>query len=543
MIFELKKNQKLLDLIDNQDKKFICAKVDGKIKSLDFIIDKDGDYDIEFLTIKSAKACRIYEASLRYIAAMAVKSLDESLDIRYSYYISRSIYGQFVSKKKGPIFNYIFIKKIKERMKEIIEKDIPFKRIKCSKDEALKLYRQDNKLDKIQVLKYRKENFAHIYEAKYNSFTYSDYLYEELVPSSGYIKLFDIKPYTPGFLLFCPKAECGGEIPPYIVEGRFASALSENASFAMINNIDTTNNINKYIHKNTEVGLICISEARVNRQLVNVTDEIVSSTKPIKLICIAGPSSSGKTSFANRLMYELMSVGKRTIRISIDDFYIPKGEMKEGTDLESLDAIDVDLFNETMSSLIIGKEAKIPHYDFKTNQRTFAKPIKIDDNQLIIIEGIHALNSDLTQGIPDPNKFKIYISPQSQVNIDYHTPLSMSNLRLLRRIVRDNRTRGSDAKETISMWNNVRNGEFKYIYPTQENADFVFDSFYFYEPCALREYVLPLLDKITINDEEYDKAFDLKQMIKYFTPIDEKFVPCNSLMREFLGGSCFKDAK
>ena len=328
MIFELKKNQKLLDLIDNQDKKFICAKVDGKIKSLDFIIDKDGDYDIEFLTLKSAKACRIYEASLRYIAAMAVKSLDESLDIRYSYYISRSIYGQFVSKKKGPIFNYIFIKKIKERMKEIIEKDIPFKRIKCSKDEALKLYRQDNKLDKIQVLKYRKENFAHIYEAKYNSFTYSDYLYEELVPSSGYIKLFDIKPYTPGFLLFCPKAECGGEIPPYIVEGRFASALSENASFAMINNIDTTNNINKYIHKNTEVGLICISEARVNRQLVNVTDEIVSSTKPIKLICIAGPSSSGKTSFANRLMYELMSVGKRTIRISIDDFYIPKGEMK-----------------------------------------------------------------------------------------------------------------------------------------------------------------------------------------------------------------------
>ena len=162
MIFELKKNQKLLDLIDNQDKKFIYAKVDGKIKSLDFIIEKDGDYDIEFLTLKSAKACRIYEASLRYIAAMAVKSLDESLDIRYSYYISRSIYGQFVSKKKGPIFNYIFIKKIKERMKEIIEKDIPFKRIKCSKDEALKLYRQDNKLDKIQVLKYRKENFAHI---------------------------------------------------------------------------------------------------------------------------------------------------------------------------------------------------------------------------------------------------------------------------------------------------------------------------------------------------------------------------------------------
>ncbi len=196
-----------------------------------------------------------------------------------------------------------------------------------------------------------------------------------------------------------------------------------------------------------------------------------------------------------------------------------------------------------MSKLIQGDAVPLPNYDFKEGIRTFSKPILVEDNQPIIIEGIHALNSKLTPSISEAQKYKIYIAPQPQVNIDNHTPLSMTDMRLLRRIARDSRTRGSDASDTISMWPNVRNGEFKYIYPTEENADFVFDSFFPYEPCALRNIVLPLLDKVQPTQQEYLTASRLKQMVKYFLPIPSNNIPCNSLMREFVGGSSFKDAR
>lgn len=541
---KVEKNQKVIGLIDEKDKKkYICAKVNGIVRSLNYTFKENSEVSIEFLDLTSSEACKIYQASLRFLTSLAIASLDEKIDVRFYYYISRCTYGKFISKKKNVSFSYDFIKKIEQRMKEIVSEDIIFSRKRFSKDEAIKIYKENSQNDKVQVLKYRKENYVHLYQANFNGFKYFDYLYEELVPSSGYLKLFEIRPYAPGFLINSPRAEFNGNIPPYKDEPKFAKALSFNSFFAEENELDTAVSVNKFLHKYSDVGLINVSEAKINRQLVKVTDEIVSSSKPIRLVCIAGPSSSGKTSFANRLMYELMSFGKKPIRISIDNFYFPKDKMIPGTDIESLDAIDVELFNETISNLIIGEEVYLPTYDFKTNIRTMDEKISIGDDQIIIIEGIHALNSKLTNSIPEESKYRIYISPQPQVSIDNHTPLSMSNLRLLRRIARDSRTRGTEAKETIKMWANVRNGEFKYIYPTQENADFVFDSFYFYEPCALRNIVLPQLDKILPTDNEYTIASDLKQVVKYFLPMDSKFVPCNSLMREFIGGTCFKDAR
>ena len=238
-----------------------------------------------------------------------------------------------------------------------------------------------------------------------------------------------------------------------------------------------------------------------------------------------------------------MSRGLRPIRISIDNFYIPKKDLPEGTDIESIEALDLHYFNQFIEKLIQGEELPNPVYDFKSGLRKFTKPIRVEDNQPIIIEGIHALNNRMTEEIPDFQKYKVYIAPQPQVNIDNHTPISMTDMRLLRRIARDARTRGSDARETIGMWPNVRNGEFNYIYPTQENADFVFDSFYPYEPCVLKNIVLPQLDKITPDMEEFLTAQRLKSMVKYFLPIPVEDIPCNSLMREFVGGSSFKDAR
>ncbi len=237
-----------------------------------------------------------------------------------------------------------------------------------------------------------------------------------------------------------------------------------------------------------------------------------------------------------------MVFGLNPIRISIDDFYIPRDQMAEGTDIESVDALDIKLINDTIYGLIQGKRMALPSYENKSRERTFSKPTRISLNDVIIIEGIHALNSVLTQGIPEHQKYRVYIAPQSQVNIDNHSPLSMTDLRLLRRIARDARTRDSDAKETISMWPNVRNGEFKYIYPTQENADYVFDTFLPYEVNALKEIVLPLLDKITPDDDEYLIASRLRSTVKLFTPIPTEDIPCNSFLWEFVEGSSFKAA-
>lgn len=537
------KNTAVLSLLKKEDeKKYYCCKINGRIRELTYVFDNDCDATVEFLDLTSADACRIYEASVRYLTALAIKTILPKADVRFFYNISRSVFCRVVTKKAFKV-NTHFVQEVEDKMKQLVKEDIPLRRVKVSKEDALAKYHDEGFHDKIQVLKYRSENFVHLYEVKNNSIDYFDYLYGFLVPSTGFLTKFNCRYYNPGFLIQLPRAECHGEIPPFDDEMKFAITLASTSKWAEENNLDTVFNINKFVKTYGEMALINVSEARINNMLASLGEDITSRDSIVRLICIAGPSSSGKTSFANRLLYELMSRGLRPIRISVDNFYIPKDVLKEGTDLESIDAIDIPFFNEIMTNLIQGEAVALPVYDFKNGIRSFGKPIQVEENQPIIIEGIHALNPKLTPSIPEAQKYKIYIAPQPQVNIDNHTPVSMTDMRLLRRIARDSRTRGSDATETINMWPNVRSGEFKYIYPTQENADFVFDSFFPYEPCALRNIVLPLLDKVRPDQKEYLTASRLKQMVKYFLPIPTNNIPCNSLMREFVGGSSFKDAR
>lgn len=525
-----------------EQKKYFCAKVNGRIKELTFPIPFEGDYEIEFLDLKSPEGARIYSSSIRYLASMAFKIVCPKMEIRFFYNISRAVFGKMVSLKKD-IIEPELINKVKVVMEELIRRDIPFQRIRISKEEALKEYKRLGFKDKIDVLKFRKENYVHLYKAEYDSFSYCDYLYSGLVPSSGYLTKFKITPYAPGFLIQVPRSELNGEIPPFSDERKFAMALQESSLWEEKNELDTVSNINRFIKNYSALSLINISEARVNDMLASLGNRISSSKSDIRLICIAGPSSSGKTSFANRLMYELMSRGLRPIRISMDDYFIPQSELKPGTSFESVEAIDVEYFDRQMYDLISGKNVILPHFDFATRQRGVAKKAVLLEDQPIIIEGIHALNPVICSSIPNTKKYKIYIAPQPQVNIDNHTPISMTDMRLLRRIARDSRTRNTDAARTIRMWPSVREGEFKYIYSTQENADFVFDSFLPYELCAIKDIVLPQLEKITVDMEEYVMAHRLKNMIRYFVSVPIDDVPCNSLAREFLGGSSFKDAR
>lgn len=534
-----------LDFLAVEDKKkYYCCKLNDRIHELAYKIEKEGDYKIQYFDLTSKDSCRIYETSIRYLVSMAVREINPKIKIRFFYNISRSIFCKVIQ-PKGYIVTKDFVAQVEAKLHELVCDDVLMERKKISKAVALEEYKNGDHIDKIKMLKYRSEDFVHLYIANHNGKVYADYLYEEMVPSTGYLKDFKIRLYNPGFVIQVPRSECMGTIPPFKDEIVFATSLTNSYKWAEENQLDTVVDTNHFIKKHSAMSLINLSESKFNNLLAELGDNIVNNRdgQNARLICVAGPSSSGKTSFANRLLYELMARGLRPIRISIDNFYIPKKSLDPKVDIESLQALDVDYFDDLILKLLQGDEVDSPMYDFKTGERKFVGKLKIDENQPIIIEGIHALNPKMTESVPDYLKYKIYIAPQPQVNIDNHTPVSMTDMRLLRRIARDSRTRGSDALETITMWPNVRAGEFNYIYPTQEYADFVFDSFLPYEPCALRNIVLPLLDNIKQDSPQFTVAHRLKAMLKYYLPISLEDIPCNSLLREFVGGSSFKDAR
>ncbi len=532
------KRVRLLDLIDKeQQKNYICASVNNVTRSLDYEVYYDAS--INFLDTRDYEAIKIYETSLRYIAAMAIKNLYPNLNVRFSYNISRSIFCQFLNLETR--LEPRMVRSIEQEMRRIIAADYPLSRKIVSNAEALKIYRDNNYDDKINILQYRPEKTVHLYECN----GYLNYMYEFMVPSTGHIKDFIIRMYPPGFIIQYPRSECDGKIPQFEDAPRFGKTLKQSYNWARKVRADSIASINHYVNKEGIIDFINLCESNHNNMLAELGRKITEDIDSIRLICIAGPSSSGKTTFANRLRCELLSLGLEPIRISIDDYYLPKSEIPVGEDgepdLESLEALDVDLFNQNMLDLIQGEEVQLPRFDFKLGKRVPGRVLQIREDQIIIIEGIHALNEQLTNLIPKHQKFKIYIAPQAQINIDNHNPISLTELRLLRRIVRDKKFRNASAEETIQMWPSVRKGEFRWIYHCQEDADYVFNSLLSYEVCVMKKYALPVLQKIDKDSPYYMMASRLIKFLKYFVDMDDSYVPCNSLLREFIGESCFQD--
>ena len=533
----IEKKVSLRSLIGENRKDVVCAMVNNRLRELNYEVYYDAD--IQFLTCKDQQAIRIYEASLRYLTAMAFSRIYPNVKIRFSYNVSRSIFIEILNKEIR--IDSLMVKNIKEEMDRIIALDLPFNRKIVPNEEALEIFKERGYDDKIDILKYRPEKTVHLYECD----GFLDYMYGHMVPTSGYLQSYRIRIYHPGIIVQYPRSETKGTIPDFKDAPMFGRTLKASHTWAKIVSVDSIAGINKYIESGHTIDFINMCEARHNAQLSDLGTRIETDIENIRLICIAGPSSSGKTTFANRLRIELLSRGIRPIRISIDDYYLPRGQApldEDGKpDLESIYALDINLFNQNMLDLINGEEVQLPHFDFNLGQRVPGRKLKIDHDQPLIIEGIHALNDQLTSLVPKHQKFKIYIAPQAQINLDQHNPISLTDLRLLRRLVRDKKFRNAPAEMTFSMWPSVRKGEFRWIYDTQEDADYVFNSLLPYELCVMKKHALPLLKGIDKDSPYFVMAERLIKFLKYFVDIDEQYIPCNSLLREFIGDSCFQD--
>jgi len=529
----------LSELIKDGDPQFnfICAKVNNRVRELTYEIYYDAE--VEFLTVKDPDAIKTYEASLRYVVAMAFNRAYPGLKIRYAYNVSRCISIHLLS----PAFHAdtAMLLKVNHEIEAIVKANYPLHRFIVTNVEAAKIYQEKGYADKLAILQYRPEKTVHLYDCD----GYVNYMYAHMVPSTGYVKDFKLRLYSPGFLLQYPRAEEGGKIPEFEDAPTFGRTLKESHDWAKIVGSDTVAGINEQIKQNGSIEFINLCEARHNRMLCELGQMIQDDIDNIRLVCIAGPSSSGKTTFANRLRIELLSRGIKPIRISIDDYYMPKNKVPldaEGKpDLESINALDIELFNKNMLDLINGETVDLPKFDFAAGKRVVGRRLKVGPTEPIIIEGIHALNDKLTLDIPKSAKFKIFIAPQAQINLDDHNPISLTDLRLIRRIVRDKRDRNASAEETIGMWPSVRRGEFTWIYGTQEGSDYVYNSMLSYELPVLKKYTLPLLQAIEKDSPAYPTAERLMRMLKFFIDMDDQWVPSNSLMREFIGGSCYAD--
>ena len=526
---------RIYDMYDFSDKKYIAAKVDNRIRELAYIVTNDAT--IELLDLTNSDAARLYQATLRYLIHMATYKIFPNARLIFDYSVSRAIFARIEGLDHD--FMQEDLDLIEEELKKIIAADYKINRNTITKQEAIDFYTKIGEMSKVEVIKYKPEDTVHIYDCA----GYKNYMFGYMLYSTGFLKDYNLRLYSPGFLISYPRAECGGRIPSFSDEKVFRLTLIKAANWARISKAETLAELNNIVKDGKALEFINICEAKHNRQLSELGADIQANIETTKLICVAGPSSSGKTTFTNRLRIELMSRGITPLMISLDNFYknpklCPIGPDGK-PDFEDIDALNRKLLDDCIYKLISGAEVSLPIYDFTTSTTSFMPPVKLTKNQVIMIEGIHALNDKLTPSIPESLKYKVYIAPLGQYRIDDYNPISISDIRLLRRIVRDYMTRATDCEKTLSFWKSVRAGEFKWIYPYQNDADFVFNSELTYELCVLKKYALPLLNEVKKDSPNYIAATRLTSFLKYYLEISDKWIPCNSVLREFIGGSIF----
>lgn len=535
-IYEIEEKTTLKSLADTLKIKPYVAKVNKSLRELNYELIKDSE--VEFLYLDNGDAVRIYEASLRYVIAMAIYNLYPEAKVSFNYNISRAILA--IVKCCEVEINQDFLNKVEAEVKRIVKLDLAFERRLLPFESAQVVYEKQNMLDKSQLLRHREEEHVNLYECS----GYYNYMYSLMVPSTGYLNDFKLFLYGAGFIIQYPRSEEKGIIPSFVQAPTFSEALKDAARWGKITGGNSIAKMNHYaLKRSSAIDFVNLCETKHSNDLYKLAKNISDRRSEIKMICIAGPSSSGKTTFAARLRITLMSLGLRPVMVSIDNYYKAKSEApldENGQpDLEHIEALNIKRFNDDMLALTEGKEVRLPIFNFKRSMTEDGPLVKIDENTPIIIEGIHALNDILTESIPRNNKFKIYIAPQTQLHIDDHNPISITDLRLLRRLVRDSKYRNAPATETMSMWSSVRRGEFKWIYPFQEGADFVFNTELSYEFSVLKKHALTQLQAVGRDSEHFITANRLVKFLKYFVDINDELVPSNSLLREFIGGSGF----
>lgn len=522
----------LKDLVKEYPGTYYAALVNNRLRELSYRVSYDAK--IEFLDYSFYDSTRIYATSMRFLICMAAYRIYPDVQIKFSNSISMGIYGRAVN----TVINKEMLDNIIKEINKIISEDHDITRKQISIEEASKYYEALGYLDKVETLKYRHEA-VNIYKCD----GYKNYMYGYMVPSTGYLKDYEIHFLNPGFLVRYPRREEKGEIPEFSDSPKFFNVLNKSENWAVKLGVDMIYKMNECIETCDINKFVELCENRHLEQLDELSNLIIAR-KNIRLIAIAGPSSSGKTTFSRRLEDTLTAKGMKPLMISIDNYYLPVEQAPIDEfgkpDLEHLNSLDIDLFNQNMEDLISGKEVSLPYYNFKLKKRTWTDAFSIKETTPIIIEGIHALNNELSKKIAAEKKFKIYISPFTQINIDYNNPINLTDLRLLRRIVRDLQFRNTTPEETLDMWPSVRRGEYRWIYPHIETADYIFNSELTYEFAVLKTYAENALKHIEKGSHHFIQANRLLKFLKYFSTIEGSHVPKDSLLREFIGGSIYE---
>ena len=517
--------------------KIVLARVNGKLCELWKKVYPDSK--IEYITTAQSDGLLTYKRSATLIMLKAIYDVYGHTDIervKVEFSLSK---GYYCTVKGNVSVNDEFICRVKARMREIVDGDMPIIKHTIPKDEAVKHFGNHGMYDKEKLFRYRKSSTVNVYRLD----GFEDYYYGYMVPSSGYIQHYELFLYDKGFVIQFPTVENTKDIPEFAPQNKLFKVLDESTEWCRMLGVETVGDLNETIVSGNIKELILVQEALQEKKLADIAQRI-SDDPSKKFIMIAGPSSSGKTTTSYRLAIQLRAHGMRPHQISLDNYFVdreftPKDENGD-YNFECLEALDIEQFNKDMTALLNGEKVELPSFNFKLGKREYNGDYKeLGPSDVLVIEGIHGLNDRLSYSLPKESKFKIYLSALTQLNIDEHNRIPTTDGRLIRRIVRDARTRGTSAKKTIAMWPSVRKGEEENIFPFQEEADVMFNSALIYELALLKQYAEPLLFGIGRDEPEYPEANRLIKFLDYFLGIPNDFIPINSIAREFIGGSCF----
>lgn len=535
---EMGEHKKIVDIfkneIENSKEEIIACKCNNKVRSLNY--EPEEGEKVEFLDISTADGMRIYVRGLLLIMSKAFNKLYPDALLTVNYQLSNATFCQIDNMKTTEEM----IKNVSDEMKKIIDANYDINKVVMTKEEAKRFYDKEQTIRGKLQLDNKDKDTVSLYFCE----DYYNYFYGVMPISTGYTKIFDLKVYNNGFLIRYPSRKNPNKLEEYKENKKLLNTLQEYEDIHRVLGINTIYKLNKEILNGNEKELILLAEALHEKKISDIADKIVNKND-VKVVLIAGPSSSGKTTFAKRLGLQLRLNGLKPVTISVDNYFVERTETpldENGNyNFECLEAIDLKLFNHDLIELLKGNEILMPTFNFKTGHKEYTgETMKLGKDEILVIEGIHCLNDELTSAIPRENKYKIYISNLTVLNIDYFNRISTTDSRLIRRIVRDYKFRSYNAIHTLQIWNSVNRGEEQYIYPFQEEADSMFNTSLIYEFCVLKKFAVPLLESINSSYAEYSEARRLLEFLKYFETIDIENVPKNSLLREFIGDSIFE---
>ena len=513
----------------------IAAKVNNKVEGMNFRLYHNKD--VEFLDMTSGSGSRCYTRTLFFVLSKAVHDLYPGSRVVIDIPVSN---GYYVDLYIGHAVSLEDTERIRKRMQEIIDAKMPVRRFEVPTDEAVKMFEDKGDCAKAKLLR----SSGALYTPYYQIDDYVDYYYGSLLTNTSKLYLFGLEKYFDGLLLRIPDLKNPGVLPEMTHQDKMFEIFKEHHRWQNIMGVRTIGDFNEMVSQGKATELINVSEALQEKKIARIADEI-ANRKGVKLILLAGPSSSGKTTTCKRLSIQLLANGIKPLQISLDDYFVdrhltPKDENGE-YDYESVYALNLKLINDQFNALFRGEEVELPKYNFQTGtSEKSGKKLKMADDNVLVVEGIHALNPVLTEQIPEEQKFRVYVSALTTILLDDHNYIPTTDNRLLRRIIRDYKYRGVNAQDSIHRWPSVRAGENKWIFPYQENADAVFNSAMLFELAVIKQQAEPLLEQVPENCEEYSEAYRLRKFLKYLQPIPNRDIPPTSLLREFLGGSSFK---